>query len=104
MIWKDENDVMFINRILRIALYYIFYNVIRRKKGKLALLTCIKGRHVVISAATDRDNEVSEAFPVAGCLRVTVEVTQLSVFLTITIRRRQVGLLKHRKYLLWAAK
>ena len=97
MIWNDENGVMFINRILRIALYYIFYNVIRRKKEKIALLTCIKARHVEISAATSRDNEVSDAFPVAGCLRVTVEVTQLSMFHTITIWRRQVGLLKHRK-------
>ena len=46
------------------------------------LLTCIDETwHIVTSAATRVDNEVSDAFPVASSLRVTTEVAQLFVFL-----------------------
>ena len=60
------------------------------------ILTC-RGEmwHIVISAATRVDNEVSDAFPIAGCLRVTTEVAQLLVFHTVTVWGRQVGLLQY---------
>ena len=59
-------------------------------------LTCIGEMwHIVISAAALFDNEVSDAFPVACCLRVTIEVEQLLVFLTVTVWWRQVGLLQY---------
>ena len=60
------------------------------------LLTCIGEMwHIVISAAALFDNEVSDAFPVAGRLRVTTEVAQLLVFLTVTVWWRQVGFLQY---------
>ena len=51
--------------------------------------------HIVISAAARFDNEVSDAFPVAGCLRVTTEVAQLFVSHTVTVWWRQVGPLQY---------
>ena len=59
-------------------------------------VTCIKRWHVEIPAATRLDCEVSDTLPVAGRLRVTIEVAQLSIFLTITVWRRQVPLLQNR--------
>ena len=57
-------------------------------------LTCIGEMwHTVLSAATRVDNEVSDAFPVAGRPRVTTEVAQ--VFHTVTVWWRQVGLLQY---------
>ena len=52
--------------------------------------------HIVISAATSVDNEVSDAFSVAGRLRVAIEVAQLPVFHAFTVWWRQVGLLQYR--------
>ena len=37
-------------------------------------VTCIKRWHVEIPAATRPDYEISDTFPVAGRLRVTIEV------------------------------
>ena len=51
--------------------------------------------HIVISAATRFDNEVSDAFPVAYSLRVTTEVAQLFVSHTVTVWWRQVGFLQY---------
>ena len=60
------------------------------------ILTCIgEVWHIIISATTLVDNEVSDAFPVAGRLRVTTEVAQLLVFHTVTVWWRQVGLLQY---------
>ena len=59
-------------------------------------LTCIGEMwHTILSAATHFDNEVSDAFPVAGRLRVTTEVAQLFVSHTVTVWWRQVGLLQY---------
>ena len=60
------------------------------------LLTCIGEMwHIVISAAARFDNEVSDAFPVACCMRVTTEVAQLFVSHTVTVWWRQVGFLQY---------
>ena len=60
------------------------------------LLTCRGDMwHIIISAATHVDNEVSDAFPVACCLRVTTEVAQLLLSHTVTVWWRQVGLLQY---------
>ena len=52
--------------------------------------------HIVISAATSVDNKVSDAFSVAGRLRVLIEVAQLPVFPAFTVWWWQVGLLQNR--------
>ena len=60
-------------------------------------VTFVDRRHIVVSTATGVDDEISEAFPVAGRLRVTIEVAQLSFCHTIAVWGRQVGLLQHQR-------
>ena len=52
--------------------------------------------HIIISTATSVDNKVSDAFSVAGRLRVLIEVTQLPVFPAFTVWWWQVRLLQYR--------
>ena len=60
-----------------------------------SLLTGVERRHIVISAATTVDNKGSDAFPVAGGLRVMIKVEQPSSCCTVTVWRRQAGLLQY---------
>ena len=79
--------------LIVVASGYVFFVLIAHHNEQL---TCIGEMwHTVLSAAARVDNEVSDAFPVAGCLRVTTEVGQLLVFHTVTVWWRQVGLLQY---------
>ena len=68
--------------LIVVASGYVFVIITQHNE----LLTCIGEMwHIVIPAAALFDNEVSDAFPVACCLRVTTEVAQLLVSHTVTV-------------------
>ena len=76
--------------LIVVASGYVFVIITQHNE----ILTCIDDMwHIVISAAALFDNEDSDAFPVAGRLRVTTEVAQLFVSHTVTVWWRQVGFL-----------
>ena len=78
--------------VIVVASGYVFVIITQHNE----ILTCIgEVWHIIISAATLVNNEVSDAFPVAGRLRVTTEVAQLFVIHTVTVWWRQVGLLQY---------
>ena len=60
----------------------------RSKYINVVIQTFVTMRHIYISAATFVDNNVRDAFPEAGILRVAIEVVQLLVFYAITVGRR----------------